>query len=125
MKIVTGRFAVSVLVSAWVLGVAGAAYAQSGGSSGAAGMSGAPSGGANNAGLPGLGLTPGGGPNASPSPMPGLGTAPAVPAMGATGGATGGAGSNVSTARANGTSVYANPDPRAPGLAGRVAPPSH
>ncbi|MFM0596443.1 hypothetical protein [Paraburkholderia dilworthii] len=107
MKIVTGRFAVSVLMSALVVGVAGAAYAQSGG--------------ANNAGLPGLGVTPGPGPSASPGPTPGLGTAPAAPAMGATSG--GGAGPNLSTARANGTSLYANPDPRAPGLAGRVAPP--
>ncbi|NYH27350.1 hypothetical protein [Paraburkholderia bryophila] len=121
MKIVTGRFAVSVLMSALVVGVAGAAYAQSGGNSGDVGMSGAQSGGANNAGLPGLGVTPGPGPSASPGPTPGLGTAPAAPAMGTTSG--GGAGPNLSTARANGTSLYANPDPRAPGLAGRVAPP--
>lgn len=124
MKIVTGRFAVSVLMSALVVGAAGAAYAQSGGGSGGgsgAGMSGAQSGGANNAGLPGLGVTPGAG--ASPSPMPGLRTAPAAPAIGATGGV--GAGLNLSTARANGTSLYANPDPRAPGIAGRTAPPSH
>ncbi|PQV44234.1 hypothetical protein [Paraburkholderia sp. BL21I4N1] len=107
MKIVTGGFAVSALISALLLGVAGAVSAQSGG--------------ANNAGLPGLGVTPGAGPNPGPSPMPGLSTAPATPAMGA----TGGAGANPSAARANGTSLYANPDPRAPGLAGRTAPPSH
>lgn len=110
MKMVTGKIAVSM--AALMIGVAGAAYAQQPGNV-IDGMSGAQSGSANNAGAA-AGTS--GGTGAAASPMPGMGT----PA-----GATGGIGSGpaLSNMRANGTPLYMNPDPRAPNVTGRAAPP--
>lgn len=110
MKIVTG----SIVVSALMVGVAGAAYAQSGAQSGdlgASGMNGAQSGGANSTGVA-AGTSLG----AGASPMPGGATA-----MGGTGNAR--SGPVLNNMRANGTSLNMSPDPRAPNLAGKTPPP--
>lgn len=117
MKIV----AKSVLISALVIGLTGAAYAQSA-NMGANGMGGLQAGGINGAG-PGMGLGRGMGMGlgtgaASPSPMSGVGTMGRSTAIGGTGGV--GSGPALSNMRANGTSLNMNPDPRAPNVAGRA-----
>jgi hypothetical protein len=116
MKIVTGGIAVTL--AALLVGIAGVAGAQQSGSAGA-GMSGAQPGGANNAGTAGsTGTWSGTGisPSPGPSAMPGAGTS-----AGMSGRA--GSGPALNTMRANGTSLNMNPDPRAPNVTGRAAPP--
>lgn len=114
MKIVTGSIAVStsVLAAALLIGVAGAAYAQQSGKAGG-GMSGAQSAGANNMGAA-AGTSAGIGSGLSPTPGVGLsaGTAGTI-----------GSGPTLNNMRANGTSLDMSPDPRAPNVTGRAAPP--
>ncbi|MGF6970524.1 phage-related minor tail protein [Paraburkholderia sp. WC7.3g] len=107
MKIVTGSIGVSMsaLVAALMLGAAGVAYAQQPGDIGGS-MSGA--------GAAAAGTSVGTG--ADPSPIPGAGTS-----LAATRGISSGPALN--NMRANGTSLYMNPDPRAPNVTGRAAPP--
>lgn len=108
--IVTGNRAMSM--AALLIGIASSAHAQQPGNAGG-GSGGAQPGSANQAGAvtdmgPGTGL--------SPSPTPGVGTS-----AGATGQT--GSGPALNNMRANGTSLYMNPDPRAPNVTGRAAPP--
>jgi hypothetical protein len=117
MKIVAKSF----LVSALVIGLTGAAYAQSA-NMGANGMVGLQAGGINGTGM-GTGLGTGMGVGlgrgaASPSPMPGVGTMGHSAAIGATGSV--GSGPALNNMRANGTSLNMNPDPRAPNVTGRA-----
>jgi hypothetical protein len=114
MKIVTGRFAVStsVLAAALMIGVAGAAHAQQSGNP-AGGMIGAQSGGANHTGTA---AGTGAGLGSGLSPTPGVGLS-----AGAAGSI--GSGPTLSNMRANGTSLDMSPDPRAPNVTGRAAPP--
>ncbi|MEA3085160.1 MAG: hypothetical protein QOC89_2857 [Paraburkholderia sp.] len=117
MKIVTKSF----LVSALVIGLTGAAYAQSA-NMGANGMVGLQAGGINGTGM-GMGLGTGMGMGlgtgaASPSPMPGGGAMGHATSIGGTGSV--GSGPALNTMRANGTSLNMNPDPRAPNVAGRA-----
>ncbi|MGF6935577.1 hypothetical protein OKW41_004739 [Paraburkholderia sp. UCT70] len=106
MKIGTGSIGVSMsaLVAALMIGAAGVAYAQQPGNAGG-GMSGAGAAAGTSVGA-----------EAGPSPMPGVGTS-----AGATSGI--GSGPALNNMRANGTSLYMNPDPRAPNVTGRAAPP--
>lgn len=112
MKIVFGGIARSALLLTWltvvVMGLADAAYAQSGNSDSGKSSS-ALSGSGNEGGATagtgsGTGLTPGssalGGVTGSAQPAPAL-----------------------NSMRANGTSLYMSPDPRAPNVTGRAAPP--
>ncbi|HYS65088.1 MAG TPA: hypothetical protein VEN30_14960 [Paraburkholderia sp.] len=109
MKVVTG----SIVMSALMIGVAGAAYAQTD-NPGVSGMKGAPSGVNSVGGGAGTGL----GTGASPSATPGMGTAGGSTAMGGAGGAR--SGPVLNNMRANGTSLNMNPDPRAPNLTGKA-----
>ena len=121
MKIVLGGIARTALVSTSLalvmMGLADAAQAQSG-TAGSGAANSAQSGAGNNGGATagtgagtGTGLTPGG------SALGGM-----------TGGSTGGVPGGVPSApalnsmRANGTSLYMSPDPRAPNVTGRAAP---
>ena len=111
MKIVTGSIAMamSALVAALVLGAAGADAQQP-----------------NNAGSGLPGAQPGSSSNTRASPGTGLHVSPApTPGTGTWAGATGsiGSGPALNTMRANGTALYMNPDPRAPNVTGRAAPP--
>jgi hypothetical protein len=112
MKIVTGRIAMSTVIGALMIALMSVASAQQLGNAGS-GATGAQSGSANNAGAA-IGTTAGA--TAGPGPMPGVGTS-----AGAT------RGTNSAPApidrRANGTSLYMNPDPLAPNVTGRPAPP--
>ncbi|MFM0202963.1 hypothetical protein PQR53_24190 [Paraburkholderia fungorum] len=115
MKIVAKSF----LMSALVIGLTGAAYAQSA-NLGAHGMVGLQAAGINGAGT-GLGTGMGTGLGtgaASPSPMPGAGTMGRSTAIGATGSV--GSSPALNNMRANGTSLNMNPDPRAPNVTGRA-----
>ncbi|PRX91777.1 hypothetical protein [Paraburkholderia sp. BL25I1N1] len=107
MKIGTSSIGVSMsaLVAALMISAAGVAYAQQPGNAGG-GMSGAGA-------AAGTSVGAGAGPT---SPMPGVGTS-----AGATSGI--GSGPALNNMRANGTSLYMNPDPRAPNVTGRAAPP--
>ncbi|MFL9902448.1 hypothetical protein PQR75_32055 [Paraburkholderia fungorum] len=109
MKFVTK----SVLMSALVFGLTGAAYAQSA-NLGANGTVGLQAGGISGSGM-GMGLGTGA---ATPSPMPGVGTMGHATALGGTGSV--GSGPALNTMRANGTSLNMNPDPRAPNVSGRA-----
>ncbi|MGF6606257.1 hypothetical protein OKW45_001157 [Paraburkholderia sp. WSM4175] len=105
MKTVSGSIGVSMsaLVAALMLGAAGVAYAQQPGDTGGS-MSGAGA-------APGTSV----GTGAGPSLIPGAGTS-----LAATRGI--GSGPALNNMRANGTSLYMNPDPRAPNMTGRAAP---
>jgi hypothetical protein len=107
MKIVTK----SVLMSALVIGLTGAAYAQSANLS-ANGTVGLQAGGLNGVGA-GLGTGA-----ASPSPMSGMGAVGHSTAIGGAGGV--GSGPALNNMRANGTSLNMNPDPRAPNVTGKA-----
>lgn len=115
-----------VLIAACVIGLMGAAYAQSG-------TTGAGNAGVNNAGLsatPSSGNLQGGAPlvpaprtgagatGAPLSPMPGLATPGGSVGTGRTGGAS--PAPQLNNMRANGTSLNQNPDPRLPNLSGRT-----
>ncbi|CAB3732087.1 hypothetical protein [Paraburkholderia rhynchosiae] len=123
MKIATGGMARTVLMSACVVGMIGAAHAQSGSArAGNGGLSATPSNGNVNGGA-------GGGTNAGTgagtagstlSPTPGLATPSGSVGSGRTGSA--GLGPALNNMRANGTSLNQNPDPRVPNVSGR--PPS-
>jgi hypothetical protein len=107
-----------ILTSAWVMGLASAAYAQSANLN-ANGMVGLQAGGTNGAGT-GTGLGTGLGTGAaspSPSPTPGVGTMGGSPAIGGTGST--GSGPALNNMRANGTSLNMNPNPRAPNVTGK------
>ena len=106
MKIVSG----SIAVSALMISVAGAAYAQQSGNAG--GVNGAQSDAGNNAGVA-AGTNAGIG--AGPSPMPGVGTSVGTAR-------SAGSGPVLNNMRANGTSLDMNPDPRAPNLTGKPSP---
>ncbi|RDK01086.1 hypothetical protein DLM46_20030 [Paraburkholderia lacunae] len=111
MKIVTH----GMLASALLIGLSGAAYAQSGGAT-SADMGGAPLNGANGAGT-GTGLGTG-----VTGPSAGAATVRGATAIGARGGTE--SGPSMSNMRANGTSLNMNPDPRAPNVSGNAfAPP--
>jgi hypothetical protein len=105
-----------ILVSALILGLSGAAYAQSGSGIGG-GMGGAHFGSANGEGV-GTGLGTGLGSGLGNGIGTGLGAGTAR------GPATIGAGPAASNMRANGTSLNMSPNPRAPDVAGTAfAPP--
>lgn len=108
MKIVTGGWAALALV----IGLTGSAYAQSG-NPGGNGLNGAQPGAANSAGA-------GFGTGLSTSTNPGAGLTPDVAG---TGMKNSGSGPALSNMRANGTSLDMNPDPHAPNVTGRPAPP--
>jgi hypothetical protein len=111
MKIVTH----SILASALLIGLSGAAYAQSG-SATSADMSSAQLNGANGAGT-GTGLG-----NGVTGTSPGARSVRGATAIGGRGGTE--SGPSVSNMRANGTSLNMNPNPRAPNVAGNAfAPP--
>jgi hypothetical protein len=121
MKIVTGSIAASALLpvfrstllAALMAGAMGAAYAQQSGSSGVSGSNGLQPGAANtvgNSAANGGSLAPG----ASPGPVPGMGAA-GIPGAASPAPA-------LNNMRANGTSLYMSPDPRAPNVTGRPAP---
>jgi hypothetical protein len=101
-----------VLVSTLMIGLAGAAYAQSASSTSDV-IGGVQPGGINGAdtGL-GTALAPGVGSS------PGAGTARGAAAIGS--GMNRGLGAPAYNMRANGTSLYMNPDPRAPNVTGRA-----
>jgi hypothetical protein len=123
MKILPGGIARSVYLSiplaVAMLGVAGAAHAQSGNADSAAGNAAQIGAGGNGSVSAGAGLGIGS------MPAAGAGVATASPATGSlNSGATVGAPTApaLSTTRANGTSLYMSPDPRAPNVSGRAAP---
>jgi hypothetical protein len=128
MKIVPGIIARSALrsipLAVAVMSVAVAAYAQSGnaGSGGANNVQiGAPSNGGVTSGTgAGTGLTPGVGTTGGPATG---GTTGGLSGRGS-GGLSGGlqAAPAPNNMRANGTSLYMSPDPRAPNVSGRAAP---
>nr|WKF60923.1 hypothetical protein HUO10_005445 [Paraburkholderia busanensis] len=118
MKIANGwgGFVAVGLVAALGLGVGGAVYAQSGGN----GAGGAQPSAANSGSAGG-----GGGGAATPAGsglLPGAATVPGTSSLSPNASTGLGAGSTLSGMRANGTSLNASPNPRAPGLAGRTAP---
>ncbi|MEC5406168.1 hypothetical protein VOM14_11470 [Paraburkholderia sp. MPAMCS5] len=112
-----------VLIAACVIGLVGAAYAQSGNSgAGNTGLSATPSSGNLQGGAPvvpaqrtGAGAT-----GTAPGPTPGLATPGGSAGTGRTGSAS--PAPQLNNMRANGTSLNQNPDPRLPNLSGR--PPS-
>jgi hypothetical protein len=121
MKIVTGSIAASALrstlLAALMIGAISAAYAQQSSNPDASGANGLQSGALNNMGTAaGTGVAPG----VSPSPMPGVGTGGPA-ALGTPG--TASPAPVLNNMRANGTSLNMSPDPRAPNVTGRPAPP--
>jgi hypothetical protein len=113
MKIVTS----SILVSVLIIGLSGAAYAQSETSTDG-GMGGAHFGSANGEGV-GTGLGTGLGTGIGTGL--GAGTARGATTMG--GGVTTGAGAATNNMRVNGTSLNMSPNPRAPNVAGTAFAP--
>lgn len=109
MKIVTK----TLLAAALMMGLTGVACAQSANlnANGAVGLQ---AGGTNGTGQ-GMGLGTGA---ATPSPTPGAGTVGSSPATGRTGSL--GSGPALNNMRANGTSLNASPDPRAPNVTGKA-----
>ncbi|MGF6606029.1 hypothetical protein OKW45_000929 [Paraburkholderia sp. WSM4175] len=126
MKTATGGIMWSALLAALLtVGPAATVEAQQPGNPGGsqngthAGTNAGTSGGSGNAAVGGaMGI----GTGVSPSAMPG----PGISAGGSyglgSGGATG-SGAALNNMRANGTALYMNPDPRAPNVTGRAAPP--
>ncbi|MFM0503469.1 hypothetical protein [Paraburkholderia caffeinilytica] len=103
----------TMLATALVMGLTGVTWAQSANLN-ANGMVGLQAGGTNGMGQ-GMGLGTG---TASPSPTPGAGTVGSSPATGRTGSL--GSGPALNNMRANGTSLNASPDPRAPNVTGKA-----
>ncbi|CAB3657921.1 hypothetical protein [Paraburkholderia rhynchosiae] len=106
MKNVTGSIWVSMsaVVAALMIGATGVAHAQPPGDAGGS-VSGAGAAAATSVGT-GAGASPIAGLGTSVSATRGIGWGPALNNM-----------------RANGTSLYMNPDPRAPNVTGRATPP--
>jgi hypothetical protein len=111
MKVITGRFVLSV----FLIGLAGSAYAQSTQLSG--GLNGESAGRGDSAG--GAAGTSRG-TAAGPAPTTGVRTPGNSAAIGGTASAR--SGPLLNNMRANGTSLNMNPDPRAPNVTGRVPP---
>jgi hypothetical protein len=116
MKTVTGGVVrLALLAALLTVGAVGAAEAQQLGNPGG-------SVGTNAAGAAIVGGPTGIGTGVSPSTMPG----PGISVGGSHGlgsGGTTGAGAPLNNMRANGTALYMSPDPRAPNVTGRAAPP--
>jgi hypothetical protein len=119
MKIATRKLVRAVLIQACLIGAIGTAYAQSNSTRpGESALSATPSGANVNGAAAGTGA---GTVGTAPGPTPGLATPGVSPGMEGTGAA--GAGRALNNMRANGTSLYQNPDPRVPNLSGRPSSP--